>query len=703
MFSLNIGFRMLIALMCFHICQTFAQTVYPAERAHLWGFINEKGEWVKKPCFEGYLGTGNGLHMMVQKDSLSYDVLIFNAQGELMKNMKNAAEMEWYRPSVYDSSIHYSLLDYNNIKQLAEEVMYGRVRLDSLENEQSLWFDDGYRLYDKDLAPEGVFVNGDSIAITQDENIFKIWFKNGAAQLAGNIEELSPDLMLVNQGGYTLARHHRGYESKSGDNVKIQHQYFESIDVIGGKDVLTDQKGNILLEPRSSGKSSWRQYYNYKAQSGLRNLRKLSFVTLEQFDEKTRSTELKVCDFRGTLIFEETVMDSVYSNITGFGKNWIIRFYTSNKNIHHAVLIDERYKVIDTFNDIRSLDHSSVLYSVRKKDRWGILANSGLSTQVSFVSSEICYPVNHHTLYYVLNDSTLNFVDLWNERQMEINASWLADAKDGYFIVRMSKKVFNGNGGEDSRNYHIRNEYNLIDSLGNTLIPYGGTIHFEDTLRFSSASGFSGEDIPEYIKVLEKNDVKNKYHGFQRQSISDAFRVQGFYVRAGGCLMDSSFQCLSISPYRIVEHVNSLWVLRKESTSLFNKGEILFCKGQQKTKWQYDFLFVNLQKMFSESTPYFSVLKTDRQTREKEDNIYYVYLENKGYFIHLNHYMMCPPEDFNELLRIRYYSIEFKTYGWLYLDKNGNIIYNSNPKFKIKVEVLNWKKMNEIFNSIERP
>ena len=107
--------------------------------------------------------------------------------------------------------------------------------------------------------------------------------------------------------------------------------------------------------------------------------------------------------------------------------------------------------------------------------------------------------------------------------------------------------------------------------------------------------------------------------------------------------------------------------------------------------------------MFSESTPYFSVLKTDRQTREKEDNIYYVYLENKGYFIHLNHYMMCPPEDFNELLRIRYYSIEFKTYGWLYLDKNGNIIYNSNPKFKIKVEVLNWKKMNEIFNSIERP
>ncbi len=151
-------------------------------------------------------------------------------------------------------------------------------------------------------------------------------------------------------------------------------------------------------------------------------------------------------------------------------------------------------------------------------------------------------------------------------------------------------------------------------------------------------------------------------------SLKNLLQLDGYYVLAEGKLLDKNYREMYLSYHQIQQSENDFLVTFSDRYNLFYKNKAVELK-------KFDYRLASL------GSPYFQALTE-----------HIVFLPALNIFLQAQ-FTINGMECYGELLRVLYSYPEGQ--AWMYLNKKGKIVYNSDTGVKPKLKRLSWKKMRK--------
>lgn len=615
-----------------------SQSIYPAEFNKLWGFIDKDGVTVIKPKYTQHLDwfQDKSHYFMVDSADGTTNLSIFNPDGNLLMYLKDTGK--GHLGHINGTRDNMFIIDIKND-------LLRKAGKDTIVNYQKYKKLSYYSLVG--------YQREDSIAKFRGQ--YQLFYKFGNRKKLGSIKYLGSNLFMVNQGGFTVADYHPGSYTRLGCVIEDIKPHYMNHKVVGGRWTIVNKSFDTIYSSESL------KYSNVKTIQGHypKRINYPKYLSLLYIKERTNEDSVNNYIFlnrKGEKVYEEQFKNA--SIRTEQSEHFIaVKFKDQYYKTTKVILFDFLGNCLDTLEDFtRSFEQ----YATYKNGKWKLFKINGtLISQNYLITDQNIHLTNSDKVWWNNSDSTVVIFNFKNTLYSTFPGKRVQLCKGDYCV---GEQVFAKN---------VR-EYYLYDTKNNK-IPYTSNY----SISFRPINTYSEISLKnEWYNVFHSKDTLKGYNGIER-----AFKTDGFYLYTYRYkyIFDTLFKPIYINKKEIRASTNGFQILSRDRYLKRNR-ELLFNE---------EIIIKNLvEHLFLYSLPSINL------TVFKSEDYFYIHskLTNKFTKIHARYGNKI--KQVGELLKINIYFED----QWVYLNREGQIVYNSNPNRDLKHSNVSFAKFKRTHN-----
>jgi hypothetical protein len=620
------------------------QRLYPAEgeawklgneTAIRWGFINAKGEWVKKPVYLNWIDYNKcrDLYFIVAESPKNMwlgsrdhakDLIVYNGFGDTIRYFPDTMVLG-YQDRYYEiKDRKITIIDIEN------EILYGRTYADSVRAfNASRWVNTSWGGETKAMEPfRKEHING---------NTYKLWYATKTYKDLGSLAYLSNDLMLVNIGGYTRGDYHEAVSGKSGCVVYDNAAYYDNLKVEGGQWAVMNSRDEVVYGPVDATENSFKpQNHTILLDYGAR--KKTLVCILVDRQQRGQKHRVSLLDKNGKMVYDDMIPDSVSCYLEGMKKSYSLKYFRKYREFN-CVRFNDSLQPTDTFQACYP-DQQGIYAAIKKNGKWGIIRYDGMVMEKPLLDVENpCTVVNEQMLSYPTSDSTLVVKNLHTGTSLLLEATNIQRYYKGYLIA---EKRF----GKQYTSF-------LADTNGKILFGTSTwtSINFVDSTWYSAIAGY--DEIDEHL-IHGYAPIKNRF------PVTNAFRVGPYFVEVNHSILDSDFHAMHYAEAYVYDAQNEFKLFKNAGS--YPEYYRLYQNNKALTGWTE-----NRMGFIPDTSSFLTVVST-------YSAYYIIPQKGKACFANQVIFQDDAPKIYGELARIIYYNKEHKR-CCIYINGNGQIVY----------------------------